>query len=67
MYEKNNLYKMNFKFFETSLNIQNGGAHSSNVNIYSVVHNFLNSPPILFKFVSNSLFVKFFTLKHKLL
>ena len=44
--EKNNLYKMIFKNFETSLNIQNGGTHSTNV------HNFLNSPPILIKFVS---------------
>ena len=33
IYEKNNFYKMNFKIFETSLNIQNGGAHSTNVKI----------------------------------
>ena len=30
IYEKN-LYKMNFKIFETTLNIQNGGVHSTDV------------------------------------
>ena len=32
---------------------------------YSIVYNLLIFPPILIKFVSNSLFVKFFFLKHK--
>ena len=50
---KNNLYK---RKFETSLNIQNGGMLK-----YSVVHNFLNSPPIMIKFV------KFFSFKHYML
>ena len=38
---------------ETSLNIQNGGAHCTNVKIFNF-HNFLNrnSPRILIKFVS---------------
>ena len=36
---------------------------------YSTVHNFLNSPPILIKFVSklNFIDVKFFTLKYNVL
>ena len=31
---------------------------------YSIVYNLLNFPPILIKFVSKFMFVKFFTLKH---
>ena len=34
-----------FNFNETSLNIQNGGAHSTNVKILSITYLF--SPPIL--------------------
>ena len=51
---------------ETSLNIQNGGAHSTNVK-YSFVHNFLNSLPILI-FDQTGIKIqdlyKFFILKH---
>ena len=39
---------MIFKISESSLNIQNGGIHSTNFKI-SAVNNFLNSPPILIK------------------
>ena len=35
LYENNYLYEMNFNFYETSLNIQNGGAHSTNVKIFN--------------------------------
>ena len=42
---------MSFKIFKTSLNIQNGGTHSTEIN--SIVNNFLDSPPILIKFVSS--------------
>ena len=35
IYEKNNPYKMKFKNFETSFNIQNGGANSTNVKIFN--------------------------------
>ena len=31
---------------------------------YSIVYNLLNFPPILIKFVSKFIVVKFFTLKH---
>ena len=54
---------MNFNFYETSLNIQNGGTNSTNVkNIqlsitYLVFHRFWSN------LCQNSLFVKFFTLK----
>ena len=51
LYENNYLYETNFKFHETSLNIQNDGAHSTNVKIFNVYH-LLNFPPILIKFVS---------------
>ena len=45
---------MIFKICETSLNIQNGGAHSTNENIQL----FLNSTPILIKFVSKFMVCK---------
>ena len=34
IYEKNNLYKIMLKFCETSVNIQNGGGHSTDVKIF---------------------------------
>ena len=48
---------MIFKMFETSLNIQNVGTHSTNVKILTV-HNFLKSPPIVIKFVSKFMVCK---------
>ena len=35
IYEKNNLYKKIFKTFESSIYIQNGGVHSTNVKIFN--------------------------------
>ena len=35
LYENNYLYETNFNFYETSLNIRNGGAHSTNVKIFN--------------------------------
>ena len=35
LYENNYLYERNFNSYETSLNIQNGGAHSTNVKIFN--------------------------------
>ena len=35
LYENNYLYETNFYFYEISLNIQNGGAHSTNVKIFN--------------------------------
>ena len=34
LYENSYLYETNFNFYETSLNIQNGGANSTNVKIF---------------------------------
>ena len=55
---------MNFNFYETSLNVQNGGAHSTNVKkiqlpiAYLIFHRFWTN------LCQNSLFIKFFILKH---
>ena len=35
IYEEKNLYKMIFKIFDSSLNIQNGSIHSTNFKIFS--------------------------------
>ena len=35
LYENNYLYETNFNFYETSLDIQNGGAHTTNVEIFN--------------------------------
>ena len=35
IYENNNLYETNFNFNEISLNIQNGGSHSTNVKVFN--------------------------------
>ena len=63
IYEKNNLYKMNFKIFETSLNIQNGGVHSTNVKNIQLSITLLILHRFWSNWYQNSWFVKFFTLK----
>ena len=51
---------MDFKIFETSLNIQKV-APSPTMLKYSIIHSFLNSPPILIKFVSSFIVCKVLT------
>ena len=51
LYENNYLYETNFNFYETSLNIQNGSAHITNVKKNLIVYNLINFSPILIKFV----------------